>query len=1253
METLPISDYPIIMTAVCGSPAEPDVHKLTLSHVVQFVRSALPDEVFNDDEIEFHFKRHCFPSETPQQEDFLLADMDDLIEFFTDLEPVIQKSLPELLKHFSDNTLNSLYTLLSVPHQNLSDSVRSGGVEGSGVRKEDLREYLEATTCADGKPLIGSLDFAQLTRDCGRTGGVVSVGDFHCLMAKALCGRRICRANLMTSVEAARQQRREAKRVAIEMLKAANDREGNAVVCGGQSLGSELRTVASPRRRAISPYAFDSWRASQGAVVPVSGSGSSTPSLQGSASVPSPSLPTPPRDIGQPPAYQEAKPRTPPIGKLATEASRVQHPAATKASADQPVLSSQPAAESNVPLKTASPKANADLRFSFTNIPVVQSEDYNAHTAMVDEAFALLDVNEGGSVSLDAIYEFCAAFPRPPQQNAVRRLFHLVDVNASNDIDREEFEQLCFLLQQKTGLTVTEMCSYFTTAMYRRLFELCDDDGDANEAVGREELRVLLEAISPILNASFNSGDIYRLTKEFKGDQLDFEQFQFVLKHLIKGRSISKVVAAFEEALRRRRLLKRQALERFSQAAAPPAGAPAKKKFPPPPPQSQAKPACISCSANIQRVHELESALSSMQKMVETVERQRDALQAQVHHARQVALLQEDFFPDAALTWFQATDKFASSRVFYPFDSNSTSPNDLPGCLADELSVSASRTLPLVTEEMLASVAAVGGDQKLDVVIRVLTGTPERGGMLFGSDRVQWYETEYRSVAQRAATAEAALHSAISMEVLPAVEAAASSCRRLLKSLRDVQRTRQESGAVPQDLLAAAQEHIKASQDSRNGALSTWQTKVPSVLHEFITQREYVGVACALSQSNSKAPRTAATPRGAETPRGKTSPSSSPPLAAQKMHDASGAALVAPFEAATTRAVNFARRLITFTKQLEHVESLGHGVLNACSEQQVNSTDSVEEAEFQRRIGVCEERLSAMLEQISDFTWNQLHFSLCRSLDDVSSALSVTVQSSKRDKSVMANLLPALSDADAKASNTIVIATRARSTSLTRAGGATEASNAPGAAISPGLHPTQEFTVRSSSPRLRSRRERPADVRHHVDRLLSDFVLAWGNKLPGNFSRADPSTNIFYFGTRRIELSAVDQFITVKVGGGYLLLDEFCEKYAAMEIRRLQVSDDRAHSVASPSPGNSAAKLRLDLSPFASSNQQSTTPRVSSRSPRGHAVARESAQRSNQPPLSGRSVSSPRADASQRAASNSTLRRVATPGQAALMLVSH
>eukprot|EP00658_Telonema_sp_P-2_P034284 TRINITY_DN25042_c0_g1_i1.p1 TRINITY_DN25042_c0_g1~~TRINITY_DN25042_c0_g1_i1.p1 ORF type:complete len:313 (+),score=62.84 TRINITY_DN25042_c0_g1_i1:133-1071(+) len=128
----------------------------------------------------------------------------------------------------------------------------------------------------------------------------------------------------------------------------------------------------------------------------------------------------------------------------------------------------------------------------------------------------------------------------------------------------------------------------------------------------------------------------------------------------------------------------------------------------------------------------------------------------------------------------------------------------------------------------------------------------------------------------------------------------------------------------------------------------------------------------------------------------------------------------------------------------------------------------------------------------------------------------------------------------------------------------------------------QEIANRSSSPRQRAKTVRPKDIVSHVDRLLVEAQARTGLPLPENFRRVDPGSNTFLFGTKKIELSPAERSVVVKVGGGYLLFEEFCEKYCQAEMRRVNFAYQRSqymHSSSTMSGGNTSSSMASASSP--------------------------------------------------------------------------
>jgi hypothetical protein len=79
-----------------------------------------------------------------------------------------------------------------------------------------------------------------------------------------------------------------------------------------------------------------------------------------------------------------------------------------------------------------------------------------------------------------------------------------------------------------------------------------------------------------------------------------------------------------------------------------------------------------------------------------------------------------------------------------------------------------------------------------------------------------------------------------------------------------------------------------------------------------------------------------------------------------------------------------------------------------------------------------------------------------------------------------------------------------------------------------------------------------------MDRVLHHlFTTTKDCPLPENFGRVDPSDNVFRFGSRTIEIMPVDRRAVVKVGGGYMYFEEYCQRHWATEGRRMGLMERR------------------------------------------------------------------------------------------------
>lgn len=82
------------------------------------------------------------------------------------------------------------------------------------------------------------------------------------------------------------------------------------------------------------------------------------------------------------------------------------------------------------------------------------------------------------------------------------------------------------------------------------------------------------------------------------------------------------------------------------------------------------------------------------------------------------------------------------------------------------------------------------------------------------------------------------------------------------------------------------------------------------------------------------------------------------------------------------------------------------------------------------------------------------------------------------------------------------------------------------------------------SPRHRHRRPEITDPIKYVDRLLREIRERQPDiPIPQNFRRIAPEVNTFWFNERIIDLIPNDNNCVVKVGGGYVMFEEYCSKY--------------------------------------------------------------------------------------------------------------
>ena len=79
-----------------------------------------------------------------------------------------------------------------------------------------------------------------------------------------------------------------------------------------------------------------------------------------------------------------------------------------------------------------------------------------------------------------------------------------------------------------------------------------------------------------------------------------------------------------------------------------------------------------------------------------------------------------------------------------------------------------------------------------------------------------------------------------------------------------------------------------------------------------------------------------------------------------------------------------------------------------------------------------------------------------------------------------------------------------------------------------------------------------------IDRKLADFINNWPDKHKLKMLFMRESEGIYLFGTKRTAIRLENDKITVRVGGGYLLIEEFLDQYTHIEHQKLQRKQEKS-----------------------------------------------------------------------------------------------
>ncbi len=70
----------------------------------------------------------------------------------------------------------------------------------------------------------------------------------------------------------------------------------------------------------------------------------------------------------------------------------------------------------------------------------------------------------------------------------------------------------------------------------------------------------------------------------------------------------------------------------------------------------------------------------------------------------------------------------------------------------------------------------------------------------------------------------------------------------------------------------------------------------------------------------------------------------------------------------------------------------------------------------------------------------------------------------------------------------------------------------------------------------------------HVDEMLDRFMTKYGLKIP----MRRISENKYLFGTKQVSAKIINGNLMVRVGGGYMSIEEFVQSHSVKEVQKLK-----------------------------------------------------------------------------------------------------
>jgi len=76
-----------------------------------------------------------------------------------------------------------------------------------------------------------------------------------------------------------------------------------------------------------------------------------------------------------------------------------------------------------------------------------------------------------------------------------------------------------------------------------------------------------------------------------------------------------------------------------------------------------------------------------------------------------------------------------------------------------------------------------------------------------------------------------------------------------------------------------------------------------------------------------------------------------------------------------------------------------------------------------------------------------------------------------------------------------------------------------------------------------------------VDKKLAEFINNYPERSKLKIMFMRESEGVYQFGTKRVAVKVENQSIKIRVGGGYLSIDEFLDQYTPVELEKLERKD--------------------------------------------------------------------------------------------------